>query len=50
VVKWLFKGVAPGNIDVFMRVSPASAASGVNGMLLYRMPGGGDMTELRISY
>lgn len=48
VVKWLFKGVAPGAIDVSMRVSPASAASRVNGMLRYRLPGGGGMTELRI--
>lgn len=50
VVKWLFKKVSPGNIDVSMRVSPPGAARKVGGTLLFRMPGGGKMQELRISH
>lgn len=50
VVKWLFKNVTPGDIDVTMRVSPPAAAKNVGGSLRYRMPGGGEMQELRISY
>lgn len=49
VVKWLFKGISPGTIDVSMRVNPASAARSVGGTLRYRMPGDGEMRELRIS-
>jgi len=50
VVKWLFKNVSPGNIEVSMRVSPPAAAKNIGGTLRYRMPGGGKMQELRISY
>lgn len=50
VVKWLFKNISPGNIDVSMRVSPPAAAKNVGGTIRYRMPGGGKMQELRISY
>jgi len=50
VVKWLFKNVSPGNIEVSMRVSPPAAARNIGGILRYRMPGGGKMQEVRISY
>jgi hypothetical protein len=47
VVKWLFKGVSPGVTVITMQVSPAAATKAVNGMLRYRLPGGG-MSEQRI--
>lgn len=49
VVKWLFKGVSTGKITVTMQVSPAAAATRVTGTIRYRLPGGGGMTERRIS-
>ncbi len=48
VVKWLFKGVSPGVTIVTMQVSPASATQAVNGILRYRLPGGG-MSEQRLA-
>jgi hypothetical protein len=48
VVKWLFKGVSPGITIVTMQVSPATATQDVNGILRYRIPGGG-MSEQRIA-
>ncbi len=49
VVKWLLKGLSPGNIDITMRVSPSSASKNVQGIIRYRLPGHGTMTELIIS-
>ena len=48
VVKWLFKSVSPGAIDVQMQVSPAASARNVSGVVRYRMPGGGGMREIRV--
>jgi len=48
VVKWLFKHISAGSIDVSMQVTPPSAARNVSGTLRYRLPGG-EMRELRIS-
>ncbi len=48
VVKWLFKHISAGSIDVSMQVAPPSAARSVSGTLRYRLPDGG-MRELRIT-
>ena len=48
VVKWLFKRVSPGSLDITMRVEPASAARTISGTIRYRLPGAG-MEEQRIS-
>ncbi|MFV0439289.1 MAG: hypothetical protein ACK5PS_18060 [Desulfopila sp.] len=48
VVKWLFKGISPGTIEVVMRVNPPEAAKRVNGSLRYRLKDSGKMKEIRI--
>lgn len=49
IVKWLFKSVSPGAIDVSISVSPAASARNVSGTVRYRMPGNG-MTEFQIPH
>ncbi|WP_419174873.1 hypothetical protein [Desulfosediminicola sp.] len=39
VVKWLFKGVSPGQIEVVMKIEPPAAGS-VRGSIRYRMADG----------
>jgi len=48
VVKWLFKRVSPGAIDVSMQVMPPAAARNVSGTLRYRLPESGKMREVPI--
>lgn len=48
VVKWLFKRVSPGSIDVSMQVMPPAAARNVSGTLRYRLPESGKMREVPI--
>lgn len=48
VVKWLFKNISTGAIDVRIQVAPASSARNVTGVVRYRMPEGGGMREIRV--
>lgn len=40
VVKWLFKGVSPGKLEVVMKLRPAVPTGAVHGSFRYRMPNG----------
>lgn len=48
VVKWLFKQISTGTINVSMKVSPNESSRAVNGTLRYRAKGG-QMVETRIT-